>query len=94
MADDEAGGRADAAAADGGADGARCSARGCRSPATVDLTWRNPALHTGDRMKHWLSCAQHEDKLADFLAQRRFLLGRSAIDGAVAGQVSGRVAPK
>lgn len=44
--------------------------------ATVDLTWRNPRIHQGTRVKHWLACDEHADQLADFLARRDFLLSR------------------
>jgi hypothetical protein len=54
----------------------RCSAKGCRAAATVDLQWRNPRLHDAARVKHWLACDEHADGLADFLARRGFLLGR------------------
>jgi hypothetical protein len=54
----------------------RCSAKGCRAAATVDLGWRNPALHDAVRIKHWLACAEHADSLADFLSRRDFLLFR------------------
>jgi hypothetical protein len=54
----------------------RCSARGCRAAATVDLQWRNPSLHDTARIKHWLACDEHADHLADFLARRKFLLDR------------------
>jgi hypothetical protein len=54
----------------------RCSAKGCRAAATVDLVWRNPKLHDAAREKHWLACDEHEDFLADFLARRDFLLRR------------------
>jgi hypothetical protein len=65
-------------AADPVEDEPRCSAKRCRAPAVVDLQWRNPAIHDGSRVKHWLACAEHEDSLADFLTRRGFLLGRSA----------------
>ncbi|HEV7192467.1 MAG TPA: hypothetical protein VGN35_04605 [Jatrophihabitantaceae bacterium] len=54
----------------------RCSAKGCRSAARVDLRWRNPKLHDAGRVKHWLACDEHADSLADFLARRDFLLDR------------------
>jgi len=60
-------------------DARRCSARGCREPATQDLTWRNPRLHDTARVKHWLACAEHGDGLADFLSRRGFLLGRTEL---------------
>jgi hypothetical protein len=58
----------------------RCSAKGCRADATIDLHWRNPRLHDAARVKHWLACAEHADSLADFLARREFLLDRSAVE--------------
>ncbi|MDP9091900.1 MAG: acetone carboxylase [Actinomycetota bacterium] len=57
----------------------RCSAKGCRGAAAVDLQWRNPRLHDGARVKHWLACPAHEDSLAAFLAARGFLLGRGRV---------------
>ena len=63
-------------AAAGDLDAPRCSAKGCRDAATLDLTWRNPTLHDASRVKHWLACDAHADHLADFLSRRGFLLGR------------------
>jgi hypothetical protein len=57
----------------------RCSARGCREDACVELRWRNPKLHAGGRTKIWLACAVHADSLADFLGRRGFLLGRDQL---------------
>jgi hypothetical protein len=57
----------------------QCSAKGCRAPATIDLSWRNPRIHTEARVKHWLACDEHADRLADFLARRGFLLGRDPL---------------
>lgn len=37
------------------------------------LRWNNPRLHTPDRRKTWLACAQHQDRLGDFLRARGFL---------------------
>ena len=64
---------------------ARCSARGCRAAATIDLSWRNPRLHDSQRVKHWLACDLHADGLADFLHRRGFLLRRGAIGGSGPG---------
>ena len=50
-----------------------CSARGCRAPATWELRWNNPRLHTPDRRKTWLACPDHREQLADFLGARSFL---------------------
>ncbi len=63
----------------GDPDALRCSAKGCRAAATVDLRWRNPKLHDAARVKHWLACAEHADQLADFLARRDFLIERAAL---------------
>ncbi|MEV5819571.1 hypothetical protein ABUL04_08415 [Micromonospora harpali] len=50
-----------------------CSARGCRAPAQWSLRWNNPRLHTADRRKTWLACADHRASLGDFLDARGFL---------------------
>jgi hypothetical protein len=57
----------------------RCSAKGCRAPATEDLGWRNPRIHDAARVKHWLACDAHGDFLADFLDRRGFLLSRGPL---------------
>lgn len=57
----------------------RCSAKGCRAGATIDLQWRNPRLHDAARVKHWLACEGHTEHLADFLDRRGFLLARSPL---------------
>lgn len=49
-----------------------CSARGCRAEATYALKWRNPAIHTADRVKIWLACEEHGGTLHEFLAGRGF----------------------
>ncbi|MFC1419710.1 hypothetical protein [Streptacidiphilus cavernicola] len=50
-----------------------CSAKGCRQVATWVLAWNNPKLHTPERRKTWLACAEHKDSLAQFLDLRGFL---------------------
>lgn len=50
-----------------------CSAKGCREPATWQLQWNNPKLHTPDRRKTWLACDDHRAGLGDFLGARGFL---------------------
>jgi len=50
-----------------------CSARACTAPAVWALLWNNPKLHTPDRRKTWLACADHRESLADFLTARGFL---------------------
>jgi hypothetical protein len=56
-----------------GPEGLLCSAKGCRQPATYDLQWNNPKIHTPDRRKHWLACDAHRDSLGSFLSTRGFL---------------------
>ncbi len=56
-----------------GADPLTCSARDCREPATVQLLWNNPKIHTTDRRKVWLACRDHHQSLTDFLAARGFM---------------------
>ncbi len=55
-----------------GPDGLVCSAKGCTSPALHRVEWNNPRLHTPDRRKTWLACAEHEPTLRSFLAARDF----------------------
>ncbi|WKN50645.1 acetone carboxylase [Nocardioides sp. Arc9.136] len=50
-----------------------CSAKGCQAPATWQLQWNNPKLHTPERRKVWLACEEHRGSLSDFLAARGFL---------------------
>ena len=50
-----------------------CSAKGCTAPADWDLLWNNPKLHTPERRKTWLACADHKGSLSDFLGARGFL---------------------
>lgn len=51
-----------------------CSRAGCRAEAKRAILWRNPRIHTADRRKTWLACAEHLDVLRDFLAARDFPL--------------------
>jgi len=51
-----------------------CSRAGCRSGATWRLNWRNPRIHTADRVKTWLACDEHVAYLREFLAARDFPL--------------------
>lgn len=50
-----------------------CSAKGCRTTAVWELRWNNPRLHTEERRKVWLACAEHRDHLGGFLEARSFL---------------------
>lgn len=54
-------------------EGPVCSAKGCVAPAEFELLWNNPKIHTPERRKVWLACAEHRQSLSDFLAARSFL---------------------
>jgi hypothetical protein len=50
-----------------------CSARGCRTAAVHVLVWNNPRVHTPDREKTWVACAEHRQSLSEHLDVRGFL---------------------
>jgi len=50
-----------------------CSARGCRRVPEWALRWNNPRLHSAERRKTWLACAEHRETLGSFLQVRGFL---------------------
>lgn len=50
-----------------------CSAKGCRAAAVWGLRWNNPKIHTPERRKVWLACAEHRESLSAFLDRRGFL---------------------
>ncbi|WP_350339501.1 hypothetical protein [Pengzhenrongella frigida] len=52
-----------------------CRARGCGAPAQWGLLWNNPKLHTPDRRKVWLACADHRAHLEEYLGTRGLLRG-------------------
>lgn len=49
-----------------------CSRAKCRAEADWAIQWRNPKIHTEDRRKTWLACAEHLDTLRSFLTDRSF----------------------
>lgn len=49
-----------------------CSRAGCSSPARFTVNWRNPTIHSADRVKVWHACAEHVDFLRDYLSTRDF----------------------
>lgn len=49
-----------------------CSRAGCTTPATTTVNWRNPRIHSLDRVKVWLACDEHADYLHDYLVARDF----------------------
>jgi hypothetical protein len=64
-----------------------CSRANCRETAVWRIEWRNPKIHSEDRVKVWLACEEHVAFLRDFLAAREFPLQvvpltSTAVDGA------------
>nr|WP_188679630.1 hypothetical protein [Subtercola lobariae] len=49
-----------------------CSRAGCRASATHSIGWRNPRIHSADRVKVWVACDEHTDFLREFLLARDF----------------------
>jgi len=49
---------------------AMCSRKACRAEATWQLLWNNPKIHTPERRKIWVACAEHRDWLEDYLQVR------------------------
>ncbi len=47
-----------------------CSRKACRAGASWQLLWNNPKIHTPERRKIWLACAEHRDWLEDYLQTR------------------------
>jgi hypothetical protein len=58
----------------------QCSAAGCPAAAAWRVNWRNPRIHTADRVKVWLACDAHRDTLRDYLATRGFPVLVTALD--------------
>jgi len=67
-----------------------CSARGCRADAVWALRWNNPRLHTPERRKTWLACADHRDELERFLGVRGFLRDTEPVTDLPASGETGR----
>ena len=55
-----------------GPDSLRCSRRGCENSAASEIVWRNPKIHSEDREKIWLACADHQQFFLDYLSSRSF----------------------
>jgi hypothetical protein len=62
-----------------------CSAKACTRPALHQLVWNNPRVHTPEREKIWLACADHRDSLAAHLDVRGFLRRVDPFDPDAAG---------
>ncbi|GAA4264696.1 hypothetical protein [Frondihabitans peucedani] len=62
-----------------GPDRVECSRAGCREDAVFQVNWRNPRIHSLDRVKVWAACAEHVDFLADFVRSRDFPVAVTAL---------------
>jgi len=61
----------------------KCSRAGCSELAAWNVNWRNPRIHSADRVKVWLACDDHVEYLRDYLATRDFPVVVSALGVAV-----------
>lgn len=50
-----------------------CSRKGCSAEALYGMLWNNAKLHTPERRKVWLTCAEHQHFFRDYLASRGLL---------------------
>jgi hypothetical protein len=60
-----------------------CSASGCTADAAHAVHWRNPRIHSADRVKTWAACGEHRDSLAAWLRSRGFPVVVTAFGEAV-----------
>jgi len=58
----------------------KCSRAGCQQAASFFIHWRNPKIHTPDRVKVWLSCESHKQYFVDYLSMREFFLEAKTIE--------------
>ena len=61
----------------------QCSRAGCRELATSTVNWRNPRIHTDDRVKVWLACDEHTPYLQEYLANRGFPVVVAGLDARI-----------
>lgn len=71
----------------------QCSAAGCSDPASWRVNWRNPRIHSADRVKVWLACDAHRGTLADYLGTRGFPVVVSTLGTPVESVPDATVAP-
>jgi hypothetical protein len=72
---------------------AQCSSARCPADAAWRVNWRNPRIHSADRVKVWLACDAHRATLADYLGTRGFPVVVSALDAPVENVPDAAVAP-
>lgn len=67
-----------------GPEEATCSRKACRKPAAWQLLWNNPRIHTPERRKIWLACAEHREWLEDYLSTRGLWKQTLPVEGSAA----------
>ena len=50
----------------------QCARAGCTEDAAWQVNWRNPRIHSADRIKVWVACNEHVEFLRDYLDTRGF----------------------
>ncbi|UFS61100.1 hypothetical protein LQ955_06310 [Subtercola endophyticus] len=65
-----------------------CSRAGCRSEAVWSIGWRNPRIHSADRVKVWVACDEHVEFLREFLLARDFPVAVTPLDAADGAEVA------
>jgi hypothetical protein len=50
----------------------QCARAGCVEDAAWQVNWRNPRIHSADRVKVWVACQDHVEFLRDYLDSRGF----------------------
>ncbi|WP_223690571.1 hypothetical protein [Leifsonia poae] len=63
-----------------------CSRAGCGSTSAWRVEWRNPKIHSADRVKVWLACDEHVDFLREYLSARDFPVRVVAVTEAPASE--------
>jgi hypothetical protein len=63
-----------------GETGIHCSSSGCTEQALWRINWRNPRIHTAERVKVWLACTAHREHLSGYLTSRGFPVLVTAMD--------------
>ena len=63
-----------------GETGIRCSSAGCAEQAIWRVNWRNPRIHSVERVKVWLACSVHRESLTGYLSSRGFPVLVTALD--------------
>lgn len=57
-----------------------CSRKGCSADAVYGMLWNNPKLHTPERRKVWLTCAEHREYFRDYLSSRGLLKSEAPVE--------------